>query len=145
MLHYFLVLPLLSSERTAKYPAVLLLQQVNEDMQMSRLSKNFNFFVLSFQWLLRLSDILVLITTNFLSSTTSIKKSTVPAFFLAYVYKFIIYVVTFLLGFKPTNFSSFSIHKISETKRVLIKFRPAIGASPLWTEAMKLPSFIIII
>ena len=52
---------------------------------MSRLSKNFNFFVLSFQWLLGSSDILVLITTNFLSMTTSIKKSTVPAFFLAYV------------------------------------------------------------
>ena len=59
--------------------------QVNEDTQMSRLSKNFNFFVLSFQWLLGSSDILVLVTTNFLSMTTSMKKSTVPAFFLAYV------------------------------------------------------------
>ena len=40
--------------------------QVNEDTQMSRLSKNFNFFVLSFQWWLGWSDILVLVTTNFL-------------------------------------------------------------------------------
>ena len=57
--------------------------QVIEDTQMSRLSKNF--FVLSFQWLLGSSDILVLVTTNFLSMTTSTKKSTVPAFFLVYL------------------------------------------------------------
>ena len=74
--------------------------KVNEDTQMSRLSKNFNFCVLSFQWLLGSSVILVLVTTNFLSMTTSIKKSTVPTCF---VYNFITYVVNFLLRFNPTK------------------------------------------
>ena len=45
------------------------------------------------------------------------KRSTVPAFFLAYLYKFITYVVNFLLRFKPTNFSSFSIHKNSKLRQ----------------------------
>ena len=48
---------------------------VYEDTQMSRLSKNFNFFVLSFQWLLGSSDILVLVATNFLSLITSLKRA----------------------------------------------------------------------
>ena len=108
--------------------------QVNESMQMSRLSKKLQIFVLSFQWLIGSSDILVLVTTNFLSMTTSIKKST--SIFPGLCIKIYIYVVNFLLRFKPTNFSSFSMHKNSETKTVLTKFRPAIGASPLWTEAV---------
>ena len=57
--------------------------------QMSELSKNFNFFFLSFQWLLKSSVILVSVTTNFLSMTTSIKKGTVPEFFLPYIYIYI--------------------------------------------------------
>ena len=63
----------------------LYIAQVNENTQLFRLSKNFNFFVLWFQWLLGSSDILVWVTTNFLSMTTCIKKSTVSAFFLACV------------------------------------------------------------
>ena len=46
------------------------------------------------------------------------------------------YVVTFLLIFKPTKFSSFSIHKNGETDTVLAEFRLETGTSPLWTEAV---------
>ena len=73
----------LISWKSKKQPTVA--PQVNEDTQMSRRSKNFIFFVLSFQWLLGSSDVSVLVTTNFLSMTTSMKKGTQPAFFLAYI------------------------------------------------------------
>ena len=95
------------------------------------MSKNLNFFVLSLHWFLGSSDILILVTTNFLSMTTGTKNGTVPAFLLAYIYKFIAYVVNFRLIFKTTVFVNFSVYKNGKTKIVLIKFRPAIGASPL--------------
>ena len=101
---------------------------------MSQLRKNFNFSVLSF--LLGSSGIIVLVTTNSLSMTTGIKKAPYQHFSWLIYIKLTAYVVNFLLIFKPTNFSSFSIHKNGETKTVLTTFRPAIGASPLWTEAV---------
>ena len=102
---------------------------------MSRLSKNFKFSVLSFLRLLGSSDILVII--NFLFMTTSIKKGHPTSIFPGpYVEKLTTYVVNFLLRFKQTNLSNFSIHKIGETNTVLTKFWLEIGASPLWTDVL---------
>ena len=106
--------------------------QVNDDMQMYRLSKNFQFFCPFVSRSLRSSDILVLVTINYPSMTTSIKGA--PYYC---IWKFTTYMANFLPSFNSTVFFRFPIDKNRQTMTAFFKSWPKIDVFPLQTEALR--------
>ena len=76
--------------------------QLNSDTDVPTEQKHY-FFIFSFLQSLKSSTILVFVTTNFLSLTTSFKTGTLPDFFLVYEEKFSFCLAHFQLRFKTTT------------------------------------------